>query len=135
MDRYSASVGSGTSILWRMRRRNASSTSDFGSRLVEKTINSSKGISIFLPVCSVRNIHVAFEQVPSDGLRDGRLAVAGRAVHEHGATGIDGRADLAEGARAEHQFGQRDAHVLRAHDVAGDALRAHALGPHGDRHG
>ena len=37
-----------------MRRRKASSTRSFGSRFVEKTMSWSNGISIFLPVCSVR---------------------------------------------------------------------------------
>ena len=37
--RNSSSVGSMTSILYGIRRRNASSTSCFGSRFVEKMIN------------------------------------------------------------------------------------------------
>ncbi len=43
-----------TSILWRMRRRNASSTKSFGSRFVEKMINCSNGTDSFFPVASVR---------------------------------------------------------------------------------
>jgi len=54
MRAYSSTVGFFAKILYGMRRRNASSASDSGFRLVAKTMSTSKGSWNFLPVCSVR---------------------------------------------------------------------------------
>jgi hypothetical protein len=50
----------------------------------------------------VRDEHLAGQQV-GDDLGDGGLAVAGRAVEEHRAAGVDGRPELVEEAAGQHQ--------------------------------
>src|SRR5690242_16762235 len=62
-------------------------------------------------VDGVRNANITMHQA-SDRLRDHRLSVARRAVHEHRMTGVDGRAHLVQHALADHEVRERVANTL-----------------------
>ncbi len=72
----------------------------------------------------VRDRHLAFEQAVQ-ALGQIALAAAGRAVHEDGAAGIEGRPQLVEQGRAHHHAVIHVLHVGPAQRLVG-----HAVAPH-----
>ena len=83
----------------------------------------------------VRNEDVAVEQIVNR-LRDDRLAVARRAVHEHRVPGIDGGPELVQDPLADHQVREGLAHVRASHLVGyGGLERFHVAPILRERHG
>ena len=83
----------------------------------------------------VRNEDVAVEQI-MNRLRDDRLAIARRAVHEHRVPGIDGGPELVQDALADHQMREGLAHVRASHLVGyGGLERFHVAPILRERHG
>ena len=89
---------------WHMIQRGSSSAGCSSSGVVQDRVEHADDLALHLD--AVRDQH-AVGVGADESLGDRRLAGAGRAVEEDGAVATDGRAELVDERRRDHQVGER----------------------------